>query len=177
MNSIIVILFLVYSLLVVFINNIYILVGLLTIQLLFIIFRRINFGIKNLFIFLTFIFLINFILSDIFNSLIITLRLCSLNFALLIVINLVGIHNIAKVFRDLFFSQELYLIISLSLTFIPIMKDEIIILKNTLLVKNYSLNIVNILKNPKVFIVSFINALFLKVDDLEKVMITMGFED
>lgn len=177
MNKVILIIFLLYSIFIVFIENIYIILSLLVIQFIILFLLKVKVKLKNIFLFITFIFLINNLLMDLESSLIISLRLISMYLIVIIALNMIGANNIAKILSSIFHSQELYLIISLSLTFIPIMKDEVNSIKKSLLVKNYEFNFINVIRKPKVFVVAFINSLFSKVRDLEKVIISSGFDE
>ena len=177
MNSLGVILFLIYSVVLIFIKNIYVIAGLILIEFVFLILRKVRVRIRSILIFTTFVFLINFFLTDFLNALLIFLRLFSMYLGVILLVSLVGINNIAKTFGNIFHSKEIYLIISLALTFLPIMKTEVVSIRNSLVVKNYQLNLQNVLKNPKVYVIAFVNSLFLKVDNLEKVITSMGFEE
>lgn len=177
MNSFLLILFLIYSLVIVFIENFNIIITLLLIELFIVLFLEIKFNLKNIVYFLIFIFFFNLLLTNLSNASIILLRLFTMYLIVLIVINKIGINNIALTFSKLFHSKELYLIISISLSFIPILKDEILNIRKTLLIKNYPCTLINVIKNPKIFVVTFFSNLFNRVSELEKIIITSGFYD
>jgi len=177
MNSAILILFLLYSVIIVFIENIYIIMGLVLLEFLLLLLLKIKTRFKGIILFLLFIFIINMLLINISTSILITLRLLSMYLIVIIVISKIGVNNIASSFSKIFRSQNLYLIISIALTFVPIMKDEIFNIKKSLLVKNYSLNLINIIKNPKIIVVTFFHNLFARVSELEKTIIVSGFYD
>ena len=79
--------------------------------------------------------------------------------------------QIAYLFYDIFRSKNLFLIIAISISFIPIMQDELREIKKCLKVRDYKFN----LKNGHLLFITFINNMFTKVSELEKIIISRGY--
>lgn len=175
MNKVIILLFLLYSLLIIFIDNLYIIVSIIFLEFILLCLLKVKVKFKTTFYFLMIIFIFNFLLINFNIALLILLRLLSMYLIVILVINKIGVNNLAYTLANFFHSKDLYLIISMSLSFIPILRDEVFNLKKSLLVKNYECSFVNILRNPKIFVVTFFHNLFTRVKELEKTLIAAGY--
>ena len=85
-----------------------------------------------------------------------------------IIIKKIGILNLGKIIGGLFRSKSLELVITISLSFIPILSKELINIKNSLKTKNFNLNIKNVLLKPHIFVVTYFTNLFRRVNEMEK---------
>ncbi len=176
MNSLLLLLFILFSLIIIFINNLYLLLSLLSIIIIFILIKKVKIkSFNKTFLFILFIFLMNALLIDIKSSLIISLRLIIMYLLINLLINKIGIISLAKTCGDLFHSKDLYLIVSISLTFIPIFREEIIEIKKAFIAKNFNWNLKNIILNSKLLITILFRNLFLKVDELNKSILAKGY--
>lgn len=175
MNSLILIFFVLYSLIILFIDNLYIIFSFLLFEIIISILLKIKCNLKSTLYFICFIFLFNLFLINFNSAILISIRLFTMILIVNIVIKKIGVINIASTFAKIFHSKELYIIISIAITFIPIMKEEILNIKKSLLIKGYQLNLINIIKKPHVLVITFFRNLFLRVSELEKTLIAAGF--
>ena len=176
MNSLLLILFIIFSLIIIFISNIYVLLGLFLLSLFGIIIFKVKIqGLKGTLIFFLFIFVLNALLLSLFDSTIILLRLIIMYLLINLLVKKIGVLEIAGTISRIFHSKDLYLIISIALTFIPIFRDEIMDIKKSLIAKNFEWRFINILKNSKIIVITFFHNLFMKVDILEKVILSKGY--
>lgn len=177
-NSLLFIIMLLFSVFLFFINNLYIVLGLFLILLLLSFLFKVRLPVYLPFLILLFInFLFNFLLSSIFDAILVTLRLVVMFMVVNLVIKKIGITSIGKIMGNIFHSRELELIISISLSFIPIMIKEIQSIKNSLKTKNFALNLKNIILKPHLFVITFFNNLLRRVNEMEKVFISRGFDE
>ena len=176
MNSVLLILFILFSLLIIFISNIYVLLGLVLLCFIGIILYKVKVeGLKGTVYFFLFIFGVNALLLNLYDSTIILLRLVIMYLLINMLIKKIGLLGIASCIANIFHSKDLYLIISIALTFIPIFRDEIVDIKKGLIAKNFDWRLFNIIKNSKILVVTFFHNLFRKVDILEKVILSKGY--
>ncbi len=73
-------------------------------------------------------------------------------------------------------TNNLTLIISISLAFIPIMIDEATIIKYSLKSKGFAFNFKNVITRPQIFLITYLNSLFNRIDELERSLIVKGFQ-
>ena len=178
MNSLLLLFLIIFSFIIFFINDIFIISLLLMISILLCLLFKIRLPFYLPFIIILLInFLLNYLLSDINDALLVSERLLIMFVVVNIIIKKIGINNIGKVIGNIFRSKTLTLIISISLSFIPIMIKEINSIRNSLITKNFSLNFKNILLKPHIFVITFFTNLFKKVSDIEKVMISRGIDE
>ena len=178
LNSLLLIFLLVFSFLLFFINNIYIIIGLFVLTLILILIGKINLHLYKSFIVLIIInFLLNYLLSNINDALIVTMRLFIMFFMVNLIINKIGIYNLAKTIGNIFHNEDITLIIAISLSFIPIMIKELSEIRKSLITKNFPLTLKNVIIRPNVFVITFFSNLFKRVNDMEKVLISKGVEE
>ena len=72
--------------------------------------------------------------------------------------------------------NKLSLIISIAITFIPILINEGVIIKKSLINKGYKFNLKNVLTRPQIFITTYLNNLFNKIDEIEKALSMKVFD-
>ena len=72
--------------------------------------------------------------------------------------------------------KEVALIITIAISFIPILSKELSEIKNALIAKNFEFSLKNLLTRPQIFIVTYINAVFNRIDEIEKSLIAKAFE-
>ena len=94
-----------------------------------------------------------------------------------IIIKKIGILNLGKIIGSLFRSKSIELVITISLSFIPILSKELINIKNSLKVKNFNLNLKNGLLKPHIFVVTYFTLLFRRINEMENVFISRGIEE
>lgn len=160
----------------------------LLMNLLLMIILKINFKKAILFImkllpFILFTGVLNLVLGD-------------LNLAIIITIKLILVCNITFVFSEnmtpkkiqtaiekICFPLKIFkinprnigIMVSISITFIPIMQKEMQNLKNSLNAKGFKLNLKNIVKRPDVLFLPLIISILKKTDEIEQSMISRGF--
>ncbi len=178
LDSILLIITIIFSFFLFFINNIYILLiilfGLLIIAFSF----KVSIPIYKSFIILLLInYIVNMFFSNYIDAFMVIIRLFIMFILVNIVIKKIGVLNIGKIIGNIFHSDNLSLVISISLSFIPLMIKEISSIKMSLKSKNFNLNLKNILTRPSVFVMAFFTNLFKSVDDLEKVLLSKGYDD
>ena len=97
---------------------------------------------------------------------------------------LMPISKISEGFYYLFYPLKLVkvnvksisLIISIALTFIPIMANEATEIRKSLMSKGFNFNIKNVFTRPHIFLITYFNNIFNKVDELEKSLLMKGYE-
>lgn len=177
-NFIYAFLFIFLSIIIFLINNHIILGSIVLFLILYCIFKKVHLTFGKPFIILLIINLIfNYLLSDINNTLIVTFRLLIMFLSINIIVKQVGTSNISYFFGYLFNSDSITIMLAITFSFIPLLIKEIEEIKKSLMIKNYPLNFINVLKNPKVFLVSFMSNLFNRSKELENVLIVRGFEE
>ena len=168
-NSILFIFLILFSIGLFFINNLIVIGIILLISILLTIIFRVHILIIN--------FVFNYLLSSLSDALVVTLRLIIMFLMVNIIIKKIGILNLGKIIGGLFRSKSLELVITISLSFIPILSKELINIKNSLKTKNFNLNIKNVILKPHIFVVTYFTNLFRRVNEMEKVFISRGIEE
>ena len=177
-NSMLFIFLILFSLGLFFINNLVIIISILSISIILSIILKIKLPIRLPFVILLIIsFVFNYLLSSVDEAILVTLRLITMFIVVNIIIKKIGILNIGKVIGKLCHSKDIELMISISLSFIPILSKEIYYIKNSLKTKNFPLNFKNIITKPHIFVITFFNNLFRRVNDMEKVFISRGIDE
>lgn len=72
--------------------------------------------------------------------------------------------------------KEVALIVTIAISFIPILGKELGNIKNSLTAKNFEFNIKNLLTRPQIFISTYINAVFNRIDEIEKSLLAKAYE-
>ena len=177
LNSLLFIFLIIFSIILFFINNFYIILSFLIVSVLLSIIFKVKLPLYLPFIILLIInFLFNYLLSSLEDAILVTMRLLIMFIVVNLIIKKIGIVNIGKIIGNMFHSRELSLIISISLSFIPIMIKELSSIKNSLITKNFPFTLKNVLTKPQVYVVTFFSLLFKRVSELEKVLISKGVE-
>lgn len=178
LNSILFLFTIFFSFILFFINNLYIIIGIFLLLLFISIIFKVRLPLYKSFIILLIInFVVNMLLSDYIDALMVTLRLIIMFMLVNIVIKKIGVFNLGKIIGYILHSDSIGLIISISLSFVPLMIKELGYIKSSLKSKNFNLNLINIIKKPSVFVTTFFNNLFKRVDDMEKVLLSKGYEE
>ena len=97
---------------------------------------------------------------------------------------LLPISKISEGFYYLFYPLKLFkinikdlsLIISISLTFIPILSDEALNIRYSLLSKGFDFSLKNVLTKPHIFLITYLNSLFDRIEALEKALLMKAYE-
>ena len=169
---------LIFSFVLFLINNFYIVTGILIVSVLISIKLKIKLPIYTSFVvLLLFNFTLNYLFSNFFNALMITERLIIMFVVVNIVIKKIGMNNIGKIIGKITKNEDLALMITISLSFIPILIKEVYEIRRSLVSKNFPLNFRNILFKPNVFVLTFFNNLFKRVGEMEKSFIARGVEE
>ena len=177
-NSILFIFLILFSIGLFFIEDLIVIGIILFITLLLTILLRVHLSLYKTFIVILLInFVFNYLLSSINDALVVTLRLIIMFLMVNIIIKKIGILNIGKIIGTIFRSKSIELVITISLSFIPILSKELINIKNSLRTKNFNLNLKNIILKPHIFVVTYFSNLFRRVNEMEKVFISRGIEE
>ena len=173
--------FIIYSTALFFITNWYVLLGLVVIELAI---AKINkFLWKNLG-FVIIVMLFNLIYANLEMTLLFGIRLFLAVEATYIVSRWFTPAEFAhgfcllllplKLFRvDL---KELELMLTIALTFVPILSREASIVKQSLLAKGFAFNFKNVLTRPQVYLVAYINGMFDRIEIVELALRAKGYE-
>lgn len=181
MNTIIILLFIVFSCYIYCIDNIIIIFSLLLLSILAIYLKKIKLrSLKGISIFIIFTIIINLLFTDITSSILIGTRLLIVYFITLIINNYMSNQDIAKSISNLFFflknKKDIELILAISLSLINVMIDEVSNIKKVLISRNFNFSFINIITKPNIFIGTFFTNLFKRINDLENVLIIKGYE-
>lgn len=164
--------FFIFSILVFFINNLHVLAAILLLETFFVLFFKISFkSFKYLIIVILPMFLINLLFSGLSLALLVLIRLLIMLLFVIILNHCFNATQIAYLLGDVFHSKDLFLIIVISISFIPIMQKEVHEIKKCLQVRGYKFN----LKNGYLLFITFVNNMFTKVSELEKIIISRGY--
>ena len=177
-NSILFIFLILFSLGLFFINNLYIIISLVIISIILSLIFKVRLPIKiPVIIILIISFVLNYLLLSINEAILVTVRLITMFIVVNLIIKKIGILNIGKIIGKIFHNKDIELIITISLSFLPILSKEIYYIKNSLKTKNFPLNFKNVLLKPHIFVITFFNNLFKRVNDMEKVFISRGIDE
>lgn len=178
LNSILFIFLILFSFCLFFINNLYVVIGLLIVSIILSIIFKVRLPIYIPFIILLLInFIFNYILGNLWDAFLVTIRLIIMFMVVNLIIKKIGIMGIGKTLGNTFHSKSLELMISLSLSFIPIMTKELKGIRDSLKTKNFLLNFKNIITRPHIFVITFFTNLFRRVNEMEKVFISRGIDE
>lgn len=180
MQTIILIIFLIFSLLIYYINNIFIISSLFLITLFSLIILKIKLKcFKHLLVLTLITVIINLFFLDFNNSILIGLRLFIIYFLTLIICNYMSCQDISNSLSNLFFftkkKSSIKIIIAISLSLIPILIDEVKNIKNTLISKNFAFSFKNILKRPNIYLNTYLNNIFIRIKELEKTLTSRNY--
>ena len=177
-NSFLFLFLLGFSIIIFFINNYYILSVLLITSILLCLLFKVRLPIYKSFLILLIInFSLNYLLGDLSDAFIVTIRLVIMFIMVNLIMKKIGIYNLSYIIGKLTHSKSITLIFVIALSFIPIMIKEISEIRKSLVTKNFPLSLKNILKRPDIFVITFFNNLFKRVNDMEKVMLSKGIND
>lgn len=187
--ALIVLLFFIYNFCLFFINNLKILVICLIVNIILFIIKRIkvkeylSFILKNI-LFVLFIFFLNILFTDIYSSFLISFKLfLALNMTYFI-FKIIDVSNITLAFYYLLFPLKIFkidtkrisLIISIGIAFIPILSEQAINIKQSLLNKGFKFNLRNVFTRPHIYLLTYLNTLFDILNDLEYALLMKGFK-
>ena len=183
------ILFLIYVIGIFFIDNYYILAGICLFNVLLILITKINIkkAIINLIKLLPFILftsLINLILIDVKSTILITVRLilvCNISY---IFSKTITYLEFADIIEKLFYPlkifkinpKEISLIVTIALSFMPIMKDELFQIKNVLKVKGINSTKINLIKNMNLVFKPFFISVLQRINEMEYSLKSKGYQ-
>ena len=188
-NMFILISFFILSILIFVVNNYAILLTFLLFDFIILLLLKINvnkllkFLYKNA-LFVLFIFICNLLFSTLNIAILTSLKLFIAINLTYTISQIIPISKISEGFYYLFYplkifkinTKDLSLIISISLTFIPILINEATNIKYSLISKGFEFNIKNVLTRPHIFLITYINNIFDKVDALEKTLLMKAYE-
>mgnify|MGYP004681884173 FL=1 len=182
-----ILLFIVFSLFIFITNNIYVLVGFTISNILLHFIFKISpkKALKNLFkifFLIIIIFLFNLIFDNLINSLIVSYKVLIVANGAFIFSKVITPTRLANGFKQLFLPLKLFkvdtnnlaLMLTIALNFIPIISYDITTLKQTLKARNVKLNLKTLFTQSHLLFVMFFANLFKRVDDLELVIRARG---
>ena len=189
MKTLLFILFLIYNFFLFYIENHLIILISLILSLILIIFSKkkiidyLRFMKKNIILMIV-IFLSNLLFTNYLNSLFITSRFLLAINATYLLCAFLSPQDISNSICNLLYPLKIFkvdirklsLIISIAITFIPILLNEGRIMKLSLINKGYKFNLKNLLLRPHIFIMTYINNLFNKIDEIEKALSMKVFD-
>lgn len=182
-KAIIFLIFIIYSTIVFFMPNTYVLV-LLGINIFFMIIQRkyikyIVFKTFKIFPFIIFTFLINCILDTFFNALWVSIKLIIVCNITLIYSSTIKIIEFAEVIQFLctplkifkINTDEIKVMVCISLSMLPILKKELLEIKDACIAKNINFNI----RNSKYILSVFFLNIMKRVNQIEEALIAKGY--
>lgn len=133
---------------------------------------------KKYIIFILFIVVCNILFSNIISSLKVGIKLLLAIDITYIIGSYFDNDKIRLAFKYLFYPLKIFkvdidnltLIISISLALIPILSDEIKMIKLSLKNKGVKFNLFYLIIKPHIYLITFLNNLFNRLDDLEKTL-------
>ena len=190
MDSLLIILFLVYSIILFFINNYIVLFSFLIINIILGIILKLDIAeylifLKKNILFIIMVVLFNLIFSDIISGLVIGYKLFILTNMGYMISKYYNNTRIRRGFYYILYPLKVFkididnlsLIITISLTFIPIFIDEINNSKLALKSMGCEFKIKNVFKYSAIFIITFLNKLLDRVDEIELYLIASGYNN
>ncbi len=182
-----ILLFIAFSLFIFITNNIYVLVGFTISNILLHFIFKISpkKALKNLFkifFLIIILFLFNLIFDNLINSLIVSYKVLIVANGAFIFSKVITPTRLANGFKQLFLPLKLFkvdtnnlaLMLTIALNFIPIISYDITTLKQTLKARNVKLNLKTLFTQSHLLFVMFFANLFKRVDDLELVIRARG---
>lgn len=180
--------FFTYSVLLFFINDIYIFGIVLLLNLIISLIIKIPFKkhfkiIKKNLTFMMFIIICNLFFNNIYLALLVGIRL----FLVIDYTYIMGYYfdstKIRIAFKYLLYPLKLFkinidnltLVIAISLSFIPILSDEVHMIKLSLHSKGFEFNLKNVSTKPYIYLITFLNNLFDRLDELDKSLNTKAY--
>ena len=188
------ILFIAYIIGIFFINNYYILASavLFNILLMFVLkfilkkieIKKTLINLLKLLPFILFTSLINFLVVDLESAILITVRLiivCNISYIFSKTITYLEFANvIEKIFYPLkvfkIDPKDIGLIVTIALSFMPIMKDELFQMKNNLKVKGIRLTKINLVKNMGLIFKPFFVSVLQRINEIEMSLQAKGYQ-
>lgn len=181
--------FIIYSTILFFINNWFIILLITLFNLILLIITKCNikkyikFFKKNI-IFILFIFICNMFYENLITSLLISIKLLLVINLTFIITNKISPYNLSIGFYYLLYPLKIFkldikkasLIITISISFIPILSNEAKSIKDSLQSKGFEFNLKNIITKPHIYLITYLNNIFKLIDDLEKTLIMKAYE-
>ena len=184
------ILFLIYTIGIFFVKNYYVLVAVLGINLVITVVYKINLlnttkSILKLFPFIIFTGIINLLFADLNFAILLSIKLilvCNISYIYSKTISYMGF---AEVIEKMIYPLKIFginpkdigLIITIALSFIPIMKDEIKEIKNVLKVKGIRPTNFNLIKNSSLIFKPFFVSILQRINDVEMSLKAKGYQE
>lgn len=179
--AVVIVFFVIYSTALFFISNWYLLLVLAIIELTLASFNRFLF--KNLG-FVLIVMLFNLIYADLEMTLLFGMRLFLAIEATYIISHWLSpaefAHGLCLILSPLKLFhvnlREIELMITIALTFIPILAHESIIIKQSLRAKGFAFSIKNLFTRPQVYVMAYINGVFDRVEAVELALRAKGYD-
>lgn len=181
-------LFVLYTLVVFWISNYYILFSLVLINVILSMIFKVSF-IKSLRYFKTilplviFTVLINIYFIGFENALLIGIRLlivCNITYVFSVIMKpmylakaITGLLLPLKLFK--INTNDIALMITITISFIPILSDEYLSIKKCLISRNYPVTLKRVVFEPQIFLINFIDSIFRRIDELENTLKAKGY--
>ncbi len=187
-NFFILLFFFIYSMSLFLIDNIYILLSIFLFNIVISLIVKVPFkkhiiAIKNNLLFIIFIFICNIIFSNINESIKVCIRLfLTIDFTYIMSVYF-DPTKIRTGFKYMFYPLKLFkvdidnitLVIAITLAFIPILIDEAKMIKLSLKSKGLDFNFRTLITKPHIYLITYLNNLFDRIDELEKTMIIKAY--
>lgn len=180
--------FIIYTSLIFFIKEYYLLAGSLIINIILMFILKINIKKASLFIlkllpFILFTAIFNLIFGDVKLSTLVSLRLilvCNITYVFSCKMTPKKIqYGVEKILSPLKIfkinTRDIGVMVSISLSFIPILQKEIQNLKYSLISKGFNLNLKNLIKKPNYILVPLLTSVIKKTAEIEQSMISKGY--
>ena len=188
------IIFLVYIIGIFFVSNYYILAAVFLINILLMlivelkykkaIFKKAMISLLKLLPFILFTALINYLFADFISTILITIRLilvCNISYIFSKTMTYLEFSEmIEKIFYPLKIfkinPKDVSLIVTIALSFMPILKDELLQTKNILKVKGIKLTKINLIKNINLIFKPFFVSVLQRINEIEMSLKEKGYQ-
>ena len=128
--------------------------------------------------------LFNYFLGDINIMILTTSRLIVVCLLTYIISKILSVNKISKGITNLLYPlrifkidlEELEITISIALSLIPILSNEAKQIKLSLSSKGFNFNFKNVITRPHIFVITYTQSIFRKIDELELSLLAKGYE-
>ncbi len=178
-------LFIVSTVLIFIVNNIYYLICFTLFQIILIVYYKIKLKellklLKSNLVFLLIVLICNIIFMSVYSGILLFIKLLIVILSTYINKYVITNERLIKSIEHIFFfvkdKEVIYLIITMSLSFIPILNKMILSISLNLRARNFTFNLKNIITKGHLIFIAFINQIIKKTNDMELTLINRGFE-
>lgn len=185
----ILLLFFIWSILLFLVDNPFVLGFFFLFHVFCLLFQKVDFKkyvkfLKGNMFFIIFIFLCNLLYSSVYVSILVSFKLFLALCYTFMITNAFAPNDFALGFYYLLYPLKTFKVnvrnisfaITIALAFIPIMMDEAKNIRFALQNKGFDFSLKNVIKRPHIYLITYFNGLFNRVDELEKTLEMKAFQ-